>query len=322
MGMRSTTRTHRITDMEASMNPASDSKSRSARRTAGTGRRSGNPYALAVAAFLACAAPAGAALAAEVGWVQLQSASALPHPVKVVSKGVDRPYYPETGLAPCDEVRLMDPSVTALVTLANGTHQRLDGKKSRFIVPCDSQSVGAELLDFFKRTLGLGEAKALRPTAATSREPKPYPTPVTRGDVSRFVAGHRALLVLWEGGASPFTVEISRHDDGRVVAAARGVAERSVRLPAADYPPGRYVLLIEGQNGKGMKDDELYAMPESQLPPMPKPLADAPMAAQARTALYARFLGDKEGGEWTLEAVQRAAETEGTGAWRDYWLGR
>jgi hypothetical protein len=137
------------------------------------------------------------------------------------------------------------------------------------------------------------------------------------------VAGERSLYVTWEGGVAPYTVTLAPYGGGTAVVEQSNIKAKAVRLPKVRLEPGRYVLEVLGSDKYGIKDDAVTVVEVSKLPDPPKALIDARLPKADHELLYAYYLEGWGNGEWTLEALQRAAAVSPpTPAVRDWLMGR
>jgi len=234
----------------------------------------------------------------------------------------------QIDLLACDVVHLTKESATVRITLADYQRLQLDAKvPDRTIqVPCAEKPTWyGKPLALVRAIAGLATAPPAHSEAGTYTrnldQSRPLAVPALGNYDPMLVAGQRSLYVTWEGGAAPYTVTLE-HYDGRKIVEQKGIGSTSVFLPKALLDPGRLVLTVQGSDKYGIKEDHVTVVAAASLPPPPKALTDAKLPLADQELLYAYYLEGWGHGEWTLEALQRAAAINpATPAVRD-WLRR
>ncbi|HQW21325.1 MAG TPA: hypothetical protein PLI90_11735 [Rhodocyclaceae bacterium] len=265
---------------------------------------------------------------AVAGWVEKPSFSAF----KIVRGGVDLPAG-NADLQACDIVVLRDPKATVRIMLANYQRVQLDASVSerRIKVPCGEKARWSDKpLAVLRIIAGLATAPATnsesseRALATRGAEMSPQLSVPALGNYNpMLVAGERSLYVTWAGGVAPYTVKLAPYGGGVAVVEERNIDAKAVRLPKVHLKPGRYVLEVLGGDKFGIKDDAIAVVDASKLPEPPRALIDARLPKADHDLLYAYYLEGWGNGEWTLEALQRAAAiSPTTPAARDWLRGR
>jgi hypothetical protein len=281
-------------------------------------------------ALSGCFASIGAqAEVAVAGWVEKPSFSAF----RIVRGGVDLPAG-NADLQACDIVVLRDPQATVRILLANYQRVQLDANvpAGRIKVPCGEKARWSDKpLAVLRIVAGLATATApatssqlLERGVLTRTEMSPRLSVPALGNYHpMLVAGERSLYVTWEGGVAPYTVTLAPYGGGTAVVEQSNIKAKAVRLPKVRLEPGRYVLEVLGSDKYGIKDDAVTVVEVSKLPDPPKALIDARLPKADHELLYAYYLEGWGNGEWTLEALQRAAAVSPpTPAVRDWLMGR
>lgn len=231
-------------------------------------------------------------------------------------------------LQACDIVKLVNPSVTVHIVLSS--YQRIDLDASvperQLQIPCEAKGnwQGSTLAIVQKITAhATAPARHTEVITATRGEllPAPLTIPALGNYNPRLAAGNRSLYVAWTGGVAPYSVTVSRYGGG-VVTGRTGITSTSVSLPSAHLAPGRYVLLVEGSDGHGLKEDGVTVIDPSQLPPPPAALRVGGLTQADRQLLYAYYLEGLGEGEWTFEALQQAASIDPPTAASSDWVFR
>ena len=226
-------------------------------------------------------------------------------------------------LQACDIVQLQNDQATVRITLAGYQRVQLDASvpEHKMQVPC------AEISSWYGKSLalvrviaGLATAPVANVEALTATRSPERLTVTALGHYNPLlVAGERSLYLNWNGGVPPYTVTLQRFG-GDYLVKRNKIDATSVLLPKAHLKPGRYVLIIEDSEKYAIKEDSVTVVDAARLPPPPKALADAKLSKADHQLLYAYYLEGWGQGEWTLEALQRAASIKpATPAVRD-WL--
>ena len=225
----------------------------------------------------------------------------------------------QADLQACDIVQLKNNLATVRITLSNYQRLQLDAKVPgrQIQVPCDEKlNWYGKPMALLRAISGLATAPATATRTASSgvmagtRSPDESPrltVPALGNYDPMLVAGERSLYVTWEGGVGPYTVTVMRYGGGSKVVEQNNISATSVRLPKVRLEPGRYVLEVQGSDKYGIKEDAITVVEASRLPPPPKALTDANLPKADHELLYAYYLEGWGKGEWTLEALQRAA---------------
>jgi hypothetical protein len=260
---------------------------------------------------------------AVVGWVESPDFSAF----KVIRNGQDLPPV-NADLQACDTVQLLKDQAVVRITLSGYQRIQLDASVNdkKVQVPC------AEKPGWFGKSLALVRAIAGMATAPSAQTEA---LAGTRGQADApplmvmalgnynplLVAGERSLFITWSGGQGPYSVTL-RHYNGAQVVGRNDIDAHAVRLPKVQLPPGRYVLLVQGSNKYGIKEDNVTIVAPSRLPAEPKTLRDASLSKSDHQLLYAYYLEGWGKGEWTLEALQRAAAIDPPTPAATDWIAR
>ena len=248
-----------------------------------------------------------------VGWVESPDFSAFR-----IKRGEAVLPQGQSDLQACDVVQLQNDVATVRITLFGYQRVQLNAKvPGREIkVPCEEKpSWYGKPLAVVRAIAGLATAPSNATSRtdfarlAGSRSPDESPrlsVPALGNYNPLLVAGERSLYLTWEGGVAPYTVTLQRYGGGNVVEQTN-IGATSVRFPRVRLEPGRYVLLVQGSDKYGIKEDTITVVEASRLPPPPKALTDANLPKADHELLYAYYLEGWGQGEWTLEALQRAA---------------
>jgi hypothetical protein len=258
-----------------------------------------------------------------IGWIEQPDFDAF----RIIRNGVAQPAG-QAELQACDIVQLKTDAATVRITLPGYPRLQLDATApdQQMRVPCTEKAEWyGKPLAVLRAIAGLATAPAMNletVLATRSLDKSPRLLVPALGDYDPLlVAGERSLYITWTGGVAPYTVTLHR-DDGGIVVERTNIRTTSVRLPKAHLEPGRYVLLIEGGDKNGIKEDNITVVDPSRLPPPPKPLADARLARADHELLYAYYLEGSGHGEWTFEALQRAAAIHPATPAVNNWLRR
>jgi hypothetical protein len=245
---------------------------------------------------------------AVVGWVEKPDFSAF----RIVRDEHELP----TGIADlqaCDIVQLQNDQATVRITLAGYQRIQLDATAldHKVQVPCaETSSWYGKSLALVRVISGLATAPAANSEVLTGTRTHQSSTALKVPALGPYnpllVAGERALYLSWNGGVPPYTVTLQRYGGGNLVE-QNNIQATAVRLPTVQLKPGRYVLVIQGSDKYAIKEDSVTVVNNSKLPPPPKALTDARLSKADRLLLYAYYLEGWGQGEWTLEALQRAA---------------
>lgn len=247
-----------------------------------------------------------------VGWVESPDFSAF----KIKRGEVVLPQG-YADLQACDVVQLQNDLATVRVTLSGYQRVQLDANvPGREIqVPCtEKPSWYGKPWAVVKIIAGLATAPASANSrkyverATFSRAPAEAPrlvVPALGNYDPLLVVGERSLYLTWEGGVAPYTVTLQRYGGGKL-AEQTDIRTTSVRLPRVSLEPGRYVLVVQGSDKYGIKEDAVTVVEAAQLPLPPKALTDARLPKADHELLYAYYLEGWGQGQWTLEALQRA----------------
>lgn len=267
-----------------------------------------------------------------VAWVEKPDFSSF----KIIRDTVELPDG-QYDLQACDIVQLKNNLATVRITLSNYQRLQLDAKVPgrQIQVPCgEKPSWYGKPLALLRAIAGLATAPATATATRTAssavmagtRSPDELPrltVPALGNYDPILVAGERSLYVTWKGGVAPYTVIVLRYGGGGKVVGQNNISATSVRLPKIRLEPGRYVLEVQGSDKYGIKEDAITVVEASRLPPPPKALTDANLPKADHELLYAYYLEGWGQGEWTLEALQRAAAIHpATPAVRDWLLRR
>lgn len=274
--------------------------------------------------------------AGEIGWLRLAAPTAddqkVADAVRLVRHAKVVSYDEKEGLYPCDKVTLTDASATVSVVLTNGTRLRLSSESRMVPIPCEASGQAANLVNFLSAVVRKAQDRASftgsrGQVLAGSRGPESLASsrselsiPALIASTAVIAAGDRSLFVAWEGGTGPYSVEIATYPDGKPVVTQSAIATRSVTLAKTRLAPGRYVLIVKGKDGLGVKEDELHVVAAREIPPMPDELSSAPLKSDARMLFYADYLIGLDDGRWTLEALQQAATLARDSAAAREWL--
>lgn len=277
--------------------------------------------------FVAMGAQAEVAVA---GWVEKPSFSAF----KIMRGDVELPTG-QADLQACDIVVLRDPKATVRIMLANYQRVQLDVNvpENRIQVPCGEKARWSDKpLAVLRIIAGLSTApaagsasfeRALLTRTETEEDSPRLSVPALGNYDAMLAAGERSLYVTWEGGVAPYTVKLAPYGGGTAVAEQSNIVARAVRLPKVRLEPGRYMLEVRGGDKYGIEDDAITVVDRTRLPEPPKALMDANLPKADHELLYAYYLEGWGNGEWTLEALQRAAGiSPPTPAVRDWLVGR
>ena len=151
-----------------------------------------------------------------------------------------------------------------------------------------------------------------------------FALPIFASDRSNIAAGKRALYVSWTGGRPPFRLLITSGKSVDVLVDVKGITENQVRLPELDLKPGQYSLAVSNSPGLGepeaMQEDNLFVVPQSELPPMPTALANAQLGKVDTELLYCFYLEGLAAGRWSFEAMQHAASVMDLSSAAREWL--
>ena len=266
-----------------------------------------------------------------VAWVEKPDFSSF----KIIRSSIALPDG-QADLQACDIVELKNNLATVRITLSNYQRLQLDAKVPgrQIQVPCgEKPSWQGKPLALLRAISGLATAPATATATRTAssgvmvgtRSPDESPrlaVPALGNYNPLLVAGERSLYLTWEGGVAPYTVTLQRYGGGNVVEQTN-IGATSVRFPRVRLEPGRYVLLVQGSDKYGIKEDTITVVEASRLPPPPKVLTDANLPKAEHELLYAYYLEGWGQGKWTLEALQRgAAINPATPAVRDWLLRR
>jgi hypothetical protein len=219
----------------------------------------------------------------------------------------------QADLQACDIVQLDNHLATVRITLSGQLRLKLDSQvpEHKIQVACEEKPIWeGRTFAIVRAIAGLATAPTRSPeTGVYSRtldQSRPLAVPALGNYDPMLVAGERALYVTWEGGAAPYTVTL-QHYDGRKIVEQNNIGSASVFLPKVLLDPGRLVLTVQGSDKYGIKEDHVTVVAAANLPPPPKALTDAKLPLADQELLYAYYLEGWGHGEWTLEALQRAA---------------
>lgn len=272
----------------------------------------------------------------KAGWIETAKLQGpISNVVRIIRGGGEVAYSESEGLRACDRIKLLDEKASLRVTLSNAQRLNLSASRPEVVVPCNTPGFAERIGNVIQAITGQAEKRragdgqpAIAATRgqgalAGSRTYVPLGIPVLVAETAEIAEGKRAIFVSWRGGLAPFRVEVLRTEaDGKVttIASQDNVRQRSVTLPEAKLPVGRYSLVITGKDNSWIREDKLDVVSASSLPAMPAELKAAKLADSVRTLYYADFLVGFEDGRFTLEALQQAASiSPATPASRD-WL--
>lgn len=241
----------------------------------------------------------------------------------------------QADLQACDIVQLTDSRAIVHITLSSAQRVQLDAKVPglKIKVPCDEKP------RWHDKPLAVLRAIALLATApvpalatdiiyseqvAATRGVNDSPrlaVPALGNYAPMLVAGERSLYLTWHGGVPPYRVSMKQYG-GSIVIQQDNIGATFVRLPRMLLLPGRYVLRVEGSDKHGIEEDSITVVDAARLPPPPIALAEATLAKADRELLYAYYLEGWGKGEWTLEALQRAAAIDPATPVAREWLVR
>jgi hypothetical protein len=258
-----------------------------------------------------------------VGWIEQPDFSAF----SIIRSGVEQPAG-QADLQACDIIRLKKNAATVHVTLPGYPRLKLDATapEQQMQVPCAEKAAWyGKPLAVLRAITGLATAPAMdleTMLATRSHDTSPRLLVPALGNYDpMLVAGERSLYLTWTGGVAPYTVTLQREDGSNVVERS-DIRASSVRLPRVRLQPGRYVLFVGGSDKNGVREDNITVVDPSRLPAPPKALADARLARADHELLYAYYLEGSGDGEWTLEALQRAAAIKPATPAVNNWLRR
>lgn len=213
-------------------------------------------------------------------------------------------------LQACDVVQLQNDQATVRITLAGYQRVQLDATvpEHKIQVPCsETSSWYGKSLALVRVIAGLATAPAEVLTGSRGQESQSILKVPALGHYNPLlVAGQRSLYITWNGGVPPYTLTLQRYGGGNLVE-QNNIDSTSVRLPRVHLKPGRYVLIVQDSDKYAIKEDSVTVVDAAKLPAPPKALTDARLSKVDHQLLYAYYLEGWGQGEWTLEALQRAA---------------
>ena len=221
-----------------------------------------------------------------------------------------------SDLLACDIVKLVNQS--AIVHIVLSSYQRVDldatAPERQLQIPCEDKGIWqGDRLAVMRKITDRATAPARHTEVITATRGETLLAPLIIPALGNYnpllAAGDRSLYVAWTGGVAPYSVSVSQCGGG-VVTGRSGITGTSVSLPSAHLAPGRYVLVVEGSNGRGLKEDGITVVDPSQLPPPPAALGETGLTQADRQLFYAYYLEGLGQGEWTLEALQQAASID------------
>lgn len=267
----------------------------------------------------------------KVGWIEPTNLNKpVSSQVRIIRAGAEVAYSDADGLLACDQVKLVDKEATLRVTLSNAQRLSLSASRPEVVIPCNTPGFAERFGSLLQAITGQAEKRrtmaATRGAIAATRSRASLSVPALVAETAEIAEGKRAIFVSWRGGEAPFRVEILRKtEDGKVttVVAQNNVRERSVTLPQARLPVGRYSLMITGADKQWIREDMLDVVPALSVPEIPVELKQAKLDESVRMLYYADFLVGFEDGRFTLEALQKAASifpaTAASREWLSTW---
>lgn len=241
-----------------------------------------------------------------VGWITKTDPSAftISRDNRLLPKGSNE-------LRACDVVTLVDSSATVHIVLSS--YQRIDldqgAPHQQIQISCNAKGVWQSAQLVIARLLTAAATAPAQHIIAATRgggKPDPIKVPALGSYNPMLIAGDRSLFIAWTGGVAPYRVRVSQYN-GLVIAEQNEITGTNVMLPAAHFEQGRYSLVVLGADGHGLKENNLTVVDPSRLPPRPSTLDDASLSQADRILLYSYYLEGLGNGEWTLEALQKAA---------------
>lgn len=146
-------------------------------------------------------------------------------------------------------------------------------------------------------------------TPSESGTPLPMLMPLIGRHGGRLAAGKRDLHLAWNGGGSPYSLQLRIPNGATPVAARHGLQEAKVNLTGLDLRPGSYELVVTDARGQVLIR-RFEAVPSDSLPASPQATfvnqGDQRLRCLHETA-YAYWLSAKDRGLWMLEAYQHVA---------------
>lgn len=147
-----------------------------------------------------------------------------------------------------------------------------------------------------------------RKVSAMSRGSDDIEVPLL-GTSQELGAGNRDLEVAWQGGESPFSVQVVNEGSGQITTVT-GVNKHAVSLGRVELVPGEYGLRIEDSRGT-VRQIRFTVVPRTMLPSPPTTYRSDKLSGGAQLLLTSAWLAGKTEGRWTWEAFLRLSTLRG-----------
>jgi hypothetical protein len=234
-----------------------------------------------------------------------------------------------TRLYPNDLLSLTQRNCQMTLRIGEVNIIQLNDGRLHYVVPAAGHypTLSSNLLSLLQDGLHYllyGEATTPQPhtviTRGNENKVKNLVLPQMQEEQAQLVAGDRDLLLMWEGGQSPYRVRLYLGDSKKPQLERTGLPNRQVRFEKLHLTVGQqYRVQVRSMAPQcpQQSDDEpcltekqFQVVDAKQLPAMPAELAQSSLSADLKQTLFAVWLLDPKNKfkiTWGLEAYQRVA---------------